>query len=404
MKKSRFGWFMIREAREGAICITQLCEAMNTAGVTANIFSPVIGDDIGRLVGFVSDPEDWNKSSWWQEKAINVAMFYAPMSIPIETLRAAKSAGTVVVLECDSDGYVVAWQNLVRAFRIRLDPSLTLRHQLGSLKAMLNELFQSKARANRFIQACSLADFIKIESDGPAENLKQFFRLYSRDDLAAKLVVIPFAVRRHWTETLVPQVREDLIICAGRHSDLQKNPCGLANVLDRARRLLPEFRFEIHTRGEIPNVLSRLASKEIVHFQDTSSSELAKRFRCAKIQLSVAKWETTPIIGLEALCSGCTIVAPTSVAGYRSLVGCKGEFGSLFSHTSNASRALVNEVKSWGQGLRNPLEIASRWRDFASCQQVANSILERTGVFQRRTSELDSDQNSSSDELEAKEA
>ena len=109
-----------------------------------------------------------------------------------------------------------------------------MHHKAAIINVWLRYLlFKSAKHEARIFKAFELADYIKIESEGPANLLRGFLKRRNRAHLAEKVVTIYFAVRDVFVTEPVNLQREDLIIVAGRIGAQQKNPALLEKALRR---------------------------------------------------------------------------------------------------------------------------------------------------------------------------
>ncbi len=292
--------------------------------------------------------------------------------------RVARESGTKVLIECDSDGEVSILQAPLRWLRLKMwDEEYTVKHKAGILKVWLKSwLIEGKSQEIELLKSFTQADWIKIESELPAEALRRFCESRERPDLAAKVIVIPFAVRELFTEKEILNVREELIIVAGRLGAQQKNPKRLRRVLEEFCPRFPHVNVELHLRGSAPD-LSGMPERfpGLTVFLDSTREHLAQRLASARIFLSTSRFETTPVIGLEALCSGCSLVAPADVPGYASLIE-GNRFGACAGRSvAEGVSALVSEYELWRDGQRDATEIAAHWRRRCSLSAVAHAFL-----------------------------
>ncbi len=308
-----------------------------------------------------------------------MALIYGADRFDPSILHAAREAGTKVLIECDSDGYVSIRQDPLRVLKVKMwDPRYTWRHQAGIVKAWLQEvLMKSAGREALLLKALELADYIKIESEEPARLLCEFLQRRTRAQLVEKVVIIPFAVRDIFVSEPVDLPRKELVIVAGRLGAQQKNPTLLEKALRRFLEKSPSARVEIHVRGEAPNLQALAASHPQVElFKQTASHELCKRLANARVLVSTSRFESTPVQGLEALCQGCTLVASDDVPGYRSLVH-DGDYGETFKRDSaeECASAIQREMERWNKGRRDPKAIADHWRSLCSLEAVTSRLL-----------------------------
>lgn len=316
---------------------------------------------------------------WWKNESLDMAILYGAESFDASILQAAREAGTKLLIECDSDGYVSIRQDPLRDLRVRRwNPTSSWRDKASTLKAWLHELLlQSSRREPLLFKSFQLVDHIKIESEVPAELLCAFLVQRNRACLAKKVVTVPFAVRDVFVTGPVDLPRQELVIVAGRVGAQQKNPVLLEEALRRFLEASHSARVEIHVRGEARNLEGLAASHPQVElFKQTSSHDLCKRLTTARVLVSTSRWETTPIQGLEALCRGCTLVASDDVPGYRSLIA-DGAYGETYKRNSaeNCASAIRRELGRWSAGSRDPKVIAEHWRSRCSLDAVTSRLL-----------------------------
>ncbi len=294
-------------------------------------------------------------------------------------MKLAREAGASVVMECDSDGYFSVRQDPLRFLTVTMwHPSHSYGTKAKILKAWLHSwLIEGKGQDKAVFDSFEIADYLKIESEEPARILREFLARRGRANLAKKIVVIPFAVRRSFTEGPVKVDRQDLIIAAGRLGAQQKDPFLLEEALRRYLETPDPMPVELHIRGDAPN-LERFAegNKKLQLFKNTPPKVLCGRLANAQVLLSTSRFESTPVQGLEALCQGCTLVASDRVPGYKSLIA-DGAFGETFSGGSavDCVRALQQEIDRRRKGLRDSEKIAAEWRGRCSLQTVSARLL-----------------------------
>jgi hypothetical protein len=347
----------------------------HSGGIYARGFEG-IGDSIPKTELAV---ERLKTPEWWREEAVDLAIFYSVGRFHPSILDVARKQGATVVLECDSDGYFSVRQDPLRALRVTMwHSSYSLLFKARLLKAWLHTwLVEGQKQDKAVFDSFKLANFLKIESEEPARILREFLARRKRSDLAAKIVVIPFAVRDVFTQGPVKNEREDLIIVAGRLGSLQKDPFLLEKALQRYIETSNPARVELHVRGDAPNLEALAAgSMKLQLFKNTPSLVLCERLARAQLLLSTSRFESTPVQGLEALCQGCTLVASDQVPGYRSLIGASA-FGETYSANSaeDCVRAIRKEMERRTEGLRESRKIAEDWRSRCSLQTVSTRLL-----------------------------
>jgi glycosyltransferase involved in cell wall biosynthesis len=375
----RLGLFISGTAKEGAICAFDLVRHARGMGHAMSLYAPRADECSDRDLWVPLGGNDLDNPGWWNRQSLELAIFYGVGSFSPEILRRARQSEATVIVECDSDGLVSPLQSpFWRLLQTHIDSRLPLRARLRSAKAWLDDwLWSGSAREKAVLESFSEADYIKIESEGPAAILRLFFLSRDRDDLARKIVVIPFAVRGSFSAPAVREIKKPIVLLAGRLGALQKGPVETLNVLRRLLNLPAPPLVEIHIRGEAPEfdeLAGRHPSVSVHH--DTPAKVFAERLREAQIVFSCSRWETTPVLALEALCSGCTIVAPQEIPGYASLAQ-KGRFGQTYPRNSprGAVAALQRELSLWETGRRDSRAIAEYWRERCNLDAVINQLL-----------------------------
>jgi glycosyltransferase involved in cell wall biosynthesis len=168
------------------------------------------------------------------------------------------------------------------------------------------------------------------------------------------------------------------VFCGGRWYDEQKNAELLARTITKV----------VAQQGDLQFVIAGKGSKEIfgdlaAQFPDrvllpgvVPASEMLPLLNSCRFLLSSSRWESHPIGALEAVCSGCTVVA-TPIPGFLDIAD-GGRSGTIAeSHRAEAlARATLVENAKWESGERNPLQIAEHWRKIVNNRVVAGGMLQ----------------------------
>jgi Glycosyl transferases group 1 len=378
--KMRLGLFINGIAKEGAICAFDLVCHARAMGHAMSLYAPEIADPRDASLWTRFERGDLESAEWWHAQELDLAIFYSFNAFSPQVLRQARNSGATVIVECDSDGTVSPLQSPFWQLRtVYLDRRLPWLRLLRSSKAWAQDwLVHGKGREETILNGFDQAHFIKIESEIPAEILRAFLHRCGRSDLARKVVEIPFSVRECFTGPEVPERKEPVVLLAGRLSQLQKGPVETLQVIQRLAAAADAPRIEMHVRGESPefDALAARHPNVSVH-HDTPALTLAERLRAVQVVFSRSRWETTPVLGLEALCSGCTLVAPRELPGYASLIG-KGQHGQTYARksTHEAVDAILHELSLWRAGKRDARRIAEHWRSRCSLDAVIGKMVD----------------------------
>ncbi len=375
----RIGFLVNAIVGDGSICVYDICRRGEKAGHSIRLYGKGFKDNRDGVTTVEFSDGEIQTVEWWKRESLDAAFFYGTDGFDPSVLLAARAAGARVVIECDSDGYVSILQDALRVLRVKMwDSSYTLHHKAAIISVWLRYLlFKSAKHERKIFKAFELADYIKIESEGPANLLRGFLKRRGRGHLAEKVVTVYFAVRDVFVTEPVNLQREDLIIVAGRIGAQQKNPALLEKALRRFFDAPGSAHLEIHVRGEAPN-LERwaISNPRIRLFKNTASQDLCKRLANSRVLVSTSRFESTPIQGLEALCQGCTLIASDGLPGSRSLIQ-SGAYGDTFKRNSadGCATAIRRELERWNTGMRDPKAIADHWRSQCSLEVVTSKLL-----------------------------
>jgi glycosyltransferase involved in cell wall biosynthesis len=193
--------------------------------------------------------------------------------------------------------------------------------------------------------------------------------------------LLPLPVPDYFKEEAEDGLRERHVIAVGRWDAPVKRPELLAAViricLNRDRAV--SFTIvgggnEIFTelqKSLAPDAASRIELKGIV-----SNEELVALYRRSRTLICTSAYEGYHISSAEALCSGCSVVAPRhpllpALEWYASR-----NSGSLAAADSAGSLAdaLFLELDAWDAGMRAAYEISRDWRAILSATQVSETL------------------------------
>jgi glycosyltransferase involved in cell wall biosynthesis len=142
--------------------------------------------------------------------------------------------------------------------------------------------------------------------------------------------------------------------------------------------------------SSLPKLFSDLISKseDRIAFVDRILPEqLVAHFNASSIAFWASRWEGQQATGAQALCCGCSVVAPFSgeMSCFRHYIS--RESGRLAGH--NHVQALATELSleaaSWEAGERDPRRISEIWKhEFHACN-VAAKALYMLGLDPRRS-------------------
>lgn len=314
--------------------------------------------------------EDLEDIAFWkrQPASIVIGLYWWTN---LKMLAAIKASGMRVGLWMDSHGTFDPLLTFPASFRAYLTSLQPLAQRLRMIKAALQSIWRRGEIATAHAGKMAQADFLVIESQPAAENLRSFLQPRGLTKLAKQVHVIPHAAKREFTEIPVPLERQNQIAGACRWDDSHKNARGWTRAVAMAAAKAPGWTAVACGALASTGMLTAANCPSIQTTDYMPLSMLAQTFGKSRIYLAASWSESLPIVALEALCMGCTVVAPP-ITGFKALELERG-FGTLARDGSieGLSSALLEDISAWNAGQRDPLEIAAWWRTRVSLSAVA---------------------------------
>lgn len=343
------------------------------------------GDDAGDAAFsvVVASASQQESTTFWSGLRLDAAIVWNWMRGPA-MITAMGQAGIRTLLRADSDGIVSDCVFPLQRLAVTLGNGATLRNKLGLLRHfLLQALPSAKARDVELLSTIRAADAVAVETETARQNLLRVSHACGEGGLPEKLQVVPHSVPdellHHAPGTALE--KGDRIFCGGRWDAPQKDVALLCRVVSRVLAAHPTCRFTICGPINLEErcALSALGGR-VECLGPLSRSEVIRHLGESRIILSTSRWETQPIGALEALCMGCTVVAPP-IPGFLDMVE-GGDFGTLGRRRTAAAlaEACLQELGHWEHGRRDPGRIAMEWRSRVSNERVVASLLARLGT------------------------
>ena len=315
--------------------------------------------------------EELESAAYWKNSGADLVIAYYWWASE-RMLDAIREANLPLVFFMDSTGVfdpMITFPMAVRAYATALN---AVQNRVRMIKAATHSLLHRKEIMAAQLRKMEKADLLVIETELFRKRLASFFRSQGRPDLADRIRVVSHSAKKPFTSILPGSQRKEQVVGACHWLEAGKNARGWFAAIKKALAAQPNMEATAFgAKGNLwieENVkgASRLALTPWI-----PATELAGAFSEARILFSASWSESLPIVALEALCSGCTIVAPP-IDGFRSL-GLEEGFGTLArSHsTRHLCEALQTEWREWEAGHRDPVRIANEWRQRVGLQTVA---------------------------------
>lgn len=178
--------------------------------------------------------------------------------------------------------------------------------------------------------------------------------------------------------------KRNIIMAVGRWDDLlYKRPCLLMSTLEQALAHAPHWEAEIY--GNIPDFLREWHGnlpeplRTRIHLAGyIPNIELQKKQSQARISLCTSLSEGTHLASAEALCAGASVVGPRLTPQLNCLQWyVSHDSGTLSPDDSpeSLSGALLEEIRAWDSGKRNPEEISRYWCSLLHAENSCKRII-----------------------------
>jgi glycosyltransferase involved in cell wall biosynthesis len=371
-------------SRDSGLC----CRGLQMIGVDSRALMPgppMEGDEPDLIR---TDYSNLESPDWWRSLGLDGLMFYSWADGRYTNIaRAVKRAGIRLMVNMDTWGLIspriderAFWQTAlgidVRRHGVFAGPPIALVKTLAAYIPWRCDLPR--------LAHLEQADAIGVLSPSAAEWIKEFCRIYNRDDLASRVRMLPHPVAPYLRYDGTP--KRPRVLCIGRWDDpVQKNPqlavAAIAHVLSRK----PECDAVIIGSGiqKIESLVRKanIPPSRIRILDKQRHTELVAHFNSAQISLCSSYYEGGHIVSEEALCCGCSVVAPDLPALRTFRFYASKHSGQLGGNTPETlGAALCDEFEHWSKGARDPIAISQHWCEELHADRVAGQIVKALGL------------------------
>jgi glycosyltransferase involved in cell wall biosynthesis len=329
--------------------------------------------------------EDLSNPSWWQSRkpwAVVTNTWGAPRYDSIRN--AIREATPRLMDRLDTAGArspFICWPSYLyrdwSAYRDFTKPhfrNLAFWHSLG--RGIARQLFPGLLD-RRLAASLEAIPIVTAESPIAVERMKRFQCLFGYS--GNNIQLLPHPVDTNNMPEPSP-VKKNCVVSVGRWDAHQKNFPLLLRVLDR---FLSSHR---DWDAVLPGRANRETEKLLLkHCQNTShriqipgsiaNDKVQLLLSESKIFLSSSRYEAFSVAVAEALCSGCSVVAPAHIAGMPWCCGSNSGTVSPLYTKNNLVDALSAEAALWNVGQRDSVEIASIWRHRTGADSICKKLL-----------------------------
>lgn len=357
------------------------------AGFRALGHQPVLVCTAESAAGFdaplhlADDRSAFRRPEFWREVAAGVAVVvtWHRMSAVLEAMR---GAGTRVIAIADSDGRVgvrvfprFACERILVYGDGWIDRARRFKYWLGRF---VSELRTRSEEDDEAIRSTRASDVLALGHAEGARLFRRFLAHHGEEDLAARLVEVPFTIGASFFSCPIPETKDDLVVAVGRWDDPQKNAPLLARALALFAAERPRTAVTIFGAGG-ERVFAPLAGK--VDYRGVARQEVvAETLSRSRSIVFSSRWEGCPHAATEALALGATLVGtpiPSLVSWTED-----GRFGTVARRPRprDLARALALEMVAWDAGRRDGATIAEHWRPRLVPEGVCRRLLGPLGV------------------------
>ncbi|PNC05319.1 glycosyltransferase [Akkermansia muciniphila] len=362
------------------------CKAFQRIGVESRAIMPTPaqeGDDPDLIRTEYANLED---PAWWKSLGIDGLVLYAwgtGKYTPVA--RAVHEAGIYLVAYMDTSGLFYPWCHWKTLTRHIWNMEKNKRGSLkGALFACLRIIKYHTAGAldQGRRKHLKMANLISFPSPPALLSILDRQWLYGKQT-CKKLALIPNPISsQHIYEPALP--KHNLIVAVGRWDDFfQKNTKLLMRALEIFASRHTPWIVEIY--GNIPPSLHEWHQslppdhQSHIHLNGVvPNQELIKVYAKSKICLCTSRYEGSHIASAEALCAGASVVGPRLTPLLNCLQWYVSHDSGTLSPTDSpesVAKALLEEIRAWDEGKRNPEEISRYWCSLLHAENSCKRII-----------------------------
>lgn len=329
-------------------------------------------------------------AAWWKSQEIDGVLLYAWGAAKYERIaRAIHESDTKLVIYLDTSfGFYPFYD-----WKAQTELFWSKSGRFKGIIPFAEKIFKGNLLIPIFVEGRRKkhllhADIITAPIPYTVKSLKKW-NLFYKDSLIDKVKLLCNPVAEHFIYT--GECKQEQIIAIGRWDDfIQKRPLFLQKTLQLALTKNHSVKCSILGSGceqmiKWKEMLPAYISERITIERNIANTELPSLYKNSSVCLCSSEWEGTHIVSTEALCCGCSVVAPNKV-GLEALQWYVTENSGTLSREDtpeSLAEALLEELRQWGSGNRNPDEISRIWKKRLHATASVKRILQwdETGVM-----------------------
>ena len=324
------------------------------------------------------DPE------WWKSLYLDGLVLYSWAAPRYNAVaRAVHLAGVRSVVYMDTHGLISPLGNPQAWWKFGWRPTWALAgNSFLKFYSFAKFLIDSSLliTARRRVRHLTSSHITTLPTRAGVTWMKQELAALGRSDLAEKVFYSPHPQKILFNYNHAP--KENLVVSVARFRPedwAQKRPDLLIKALNTFLKKKPDWKAIVvgNSASQLEKSLRLEPHKNIQFLDYLAHEELVKLYQKAKIGFWTSLWEGQQGTAAQALCCGCSVVAPESP-----LNNCFGDYVSTSSGRLAVkatpqflAESLFLEVDSWQEGARNPAEISAFAKELFHAPSVAKRIL-----------------------------
>lgn len=365
-----------------------LCKGLQSIGVESKsiILGPSWEGECQQDIIRASWAELTSKT-WWAQLNLDGVILYAWGRPQFNSIvKAIRDAGIFLIANFDTNGFLSPAVNpavFTRSLWVSCcKVELSLFSLIYFIKKLIGAFTVGLTMTDRgILKHISYANFVTTVSPVAVQRIQNFCLALKRPALAQKVVLLPHPVSAKMSWSGTPKLKQ--VVAIGRWDDIrQKDTPFLIATIRRCLDADPKIRFVVF--GSLPSKyheqllqLSTRNDGRIRMMGVVPNADLAPFLQSSEICLCTSTHESFHIASAEALCCGCSIVAPDSPSLPSFHWFAKEPFGRLAVRTPTAmSHAVIAEAAAWNDGRRDAGTISTIWQTNVGVQSVVRQIID----------------------------
>lgn len=325
---------------------------------------------------------DWCDSDFWRRQSADGILLYGGYARYMPPVaRAIHADGIPLALKMDDAIGLVRFPRNASAFFGRHYWKSRQAH--SPVRAFADALLRLsvwpvRSRRKFLVSYLELFDAVLGESKLCIDNTRDFLLWAKRPDLADRLAVMPHPVLNEFIFDAEFPPKQNKILAVAQN---WRNPLKRGRLLGRSlKRFLsghPEWSALVVGNGSALVAQEAGGCRERIDvLPAVAPDELLPLYRSAKILIITSGTEGVPLVVMEALCCGCSVVFPPELPALAELVEARAATWATRSTPVGIADALFSECRAWEIGLRDPMATARRYGDASHAHPSMKRLVE----------------------------